>query len=103
MPLLAGACVIAPGGVVTGTGLAKAIADALTAPSPPGTTTSESSLQQFSNLLAAAIVEHIIANGVISVTVTVPPGVPVATAGSALAQTGATTGPGAGTGSGTIA
>lgn len=99
MPLLAGVCVIAPGGFVTGTGLAKAIADALTAPSPPGTTTSESSLQQFANLLAAAIVEHIVANGAVSVTI--PSGIPVATTGTAAAQAGATTSPAAG--SGTIA
>lgn len=92
MPLLAGACVIAPGLVVTGTGLAKAIADACAAPNPPGATT-ESALENFSNRLAAAIVEHIVTNA----TVTVVAGIPVATAGSAVAQTGATVGPGTGT------
>ncbi len=96
MPLLAGACVIAPGAVVTGTGLAKAIADACITPNPPGSTT-EQALQQFANLLAAAIVQHIVTNGVI--TVNVAPGIPVTTAGTALAQTGATTAPGPGTGS----
>lgn len=95
MPLIAGACLIAPGGVVTGTGLAKAIAEACSTPNPPGSTT-ESALQQFSNLLAAAIVEHIVMNATVSVTVA--PGILVATAGSPAAQTGATTGPGSGTG-----
>lgn len=95
MALLAGTCVIAPGGIVTGTGLAKAIADACMAPNPPGATT-ESALQNFSNRLAAAIVDHITTNA--SVTVTVAAGIPVATAGSPSAQTGATTATGAGTG-----
>ncbi len=92
MPLVAGFCTIAPGGIVTGTGLAKAIADACMAPNPPGSTT-ESSLQNFCNLLAVAIVGHIVTNA----TVTVIAGIPVVTAGSAAAQTGATTAPGAGT------
>lgn len=42
---------------------------------------------------AEAVVEHIVAVGV----VTIPPGVPVATAGSPTAQTGATTAPAIGT------
>lgn len=42
---------------------------------------------------AEATVEHIIAAAV----VTIPPGVAVATAGTAAAQTGATTAPGVGT------
>lgn len=92
MPLIPGACVIAPGGVVTGIGLAKAIADACMATNPPRSTT-ESSLQQFCNLLAIAICSHIAANA----TLNVLPGIPVATAGSALAQVGATTAPGTGT------
>jgi hypothetical protein len=92
MPLIAGACVIAPGGAVTGVGLAKAIAEACSTPNPPGATT-ESALQQFSNLLALAIVEHIVTNA----TVTVLPGIAVVTAGTAVAQTGATTSPGTGT------
>lgn len=95
MALNPGACVIAPGGIVTGTGLAKAIGDACMAPNPPGSTT-ESSLQNFCNRLALAIVEHFITNG--QITVTVPPGVPVATTGTAAAQAGATTSPGVGTG-----
>lgn len=95
MPLLAGACVITPARVVTGTGLAKAIADACMAPNPPGST-AESSLQSFCNLLAAAIVTHITTNATVTVSVTA--GIPVTTAGSAVAQTGATTAPGAGTG-----
>ena len=93
MPLIAGTCVIAPGPVVTGFGLAKAIADALAAPLPAGSTTTESAMQSFANNLAAAIVEHIVTNA----TVTVVAGIPVATAGTAAAQTGATVGPGTGT------
>lgn len=92
MPLIAGAAVVAPGGVVTGTGLARAIAEACSTSAPPGSP-AEVSLQQFSNLLAAAIVEHIVANA----QVTVALGIPVATAGSAAAQTGTTTAPGTGT------
>ncbi len=95
MALLAGACVISPAGVVSGTGLAAAIATAtMTPPTPPFT--SENSLQQWCNLLAAAIVTHIVTNA--SVTVSVVAGIPVTTAGTAAAQTGATTAPGAGTG-----
>jgi hypothetical protein len=43
--------------------------------------------------IATKVIEHIVANAV----VTVAPGIPVATAGSAAAQTGATTAPGTGT------
>lgn len=93
MPLLAGACVITPARVVTGTGLAKAIADACMAPNPPGTTT-ESALQSFCNLLAAAIVEHITTNAAVSVTVAAPIAVQVAP----VTGTGGTIAPGAGTG-----
>lgn len=52
----------------------------------------EKSLTPFCDAIAAAIVAHIVANAV----VTVPPGVAVATAGSAVAQVGATTAPGIG-------
>lgn len=45
------------------------------------------------DVLAAAVVEHVVAAAV----VTVPPGVAVATTGTAAAQTGATTAPGIGT------
>ncbi len=95
MPLIAGACIISPAGVVSGTGLAAAIATATMAPNPPGSTP-ESCLQSWCNLLAAAIVQHIVTNA--TVTVSVVAGIPVTTAGSALAQTGVTTAPGAGTG-----
>jgi hypothetical protein len=44
------------------------------------------------NAIAQAVIEHFAAAAV----VTVPPGVAVATAGSAAAQTGATTAPGVG-------
>lgn len=42
--------------------------------------------------IAQAVVEHVVAAAV----VTIPPGVPVATAGTAAAQTGATTAPAVG-------
>lgn len=44
------------------------------------------------NAIADAVVAHIVANAV----VTIPPGVPVATTGTAAAQTGATTAPAVG-------
>ena len=46
--------------------------------------------------IAEQVILHIQSAGV--VTVTVPSGIPVATAGSAVAQTGATTAPAVGTG-----
>lgn len=49
-------------------------------------------VKQFADDLAG-----VIANAIKSATVTVNPGIPVATAGSPAAQTGATTGPGSGT------
>jgi nicotinamide mononucleotide (NMN) deamidase PncC len=50
-------------------------------------------LTSLCNCVAQACVEHIVAAAV----VTVPPGVAVATTGTAAAQTGATTAPGVGT------
>jgi hypothetical protein len=50
-------------------------------------------LTSLCSCVAQACVEHIVAAAV----VTIPPGVAVATAGSAVAQTGATTAPGVGT------
>lgn len=44
------------------------------------------------DVIASAVVTHITATAV----VTIPPGVPVATAGTAVAQTGATTAPAVG-------
>lgn len=49
-------------------------------------------LTDFCDAIAGAVVDHIIAAAV----VTVPPGVAVATTGTAAAQTGATTAPGVG-------
>lgn len=46
----------------------------------------------YCNAIAAAVVQHIISSAV----VTIPPGVAVATAGTAAAQVGATTAPGIG-------
>jgi hypothetical protein len=68
--LLAGSCSIAPGGAVTGTGLAKALADAMMAPPAPGAD-SNKMLEQWANLTAAAIVNYLTANA--SITVTIKP------------------------------
>lgn len=50
-------------------------------------------LTAFCDAIATTVVAHVVANAV----VTIPAGVPVATAGTAAAQTGATTAPGIGT------
>ena len=50
-------------------------------------------MDRLAEAIATTAVQHIVANAV----VTVAPGIPVATAGSAAAQTGATTAPGTGT------
>ena len=68
MSLLAGSCLIADNGTVTGTGLAKAMADATMAAPPAGSSTN-AQLQQWINLLAVAIVNHLTANAAITVTV----------------------------------
>lgn len=68
MPLEAGSCTIANNGTVSGTGLAKAMADALMT-APPSGGGSNKSLEQWTNLLAAAIVDHLVSNAQITVTV----------------------------------
>lgn len=68
MPLIAGTCSIADTGAVTGTGLAKAMADATMASPPSGATTNQC-LQQWINMLAVAIVDHLVTNAQITVTV----------------------------------
>lgn len=68
MTLLAGSCTIAEDNSVSGTGLALAIAQATLAPRPDGATANQT-LAQWCNLLAAAIVDHLVAEGVVSVTV----------------------------------
>jgi hypothetical protein len=50
-------------------------------------------LTAFCDKVSAAVLAHIVANA----TLVVAAGIPVATAGSAVAQTGATTSPGTGT------
>ncbi len=52
----------------------------------------EKALTALCDAIAGAVVAHILAGAV----VTIPPGVPVATAGTAAAQTGATTAPAVG-------
>ncbi len=68
MALEAGMCTIAADNAVTGTGLAKAMAEALMAAPPPGAG-SRQMLEQWTNLLAAAIVDHLVSNAQISVVV----------------------------------
>ncbi len=58
-----------------------------------GTPTDAALAKKAAKVIADAVVEHVTAMAV----VTVAPGIPVTTAGSAAAQTGATTGPGTGT------
>lgn len=53
----------------------------------------DSPLTAFCDKLAAALIPHLVAN----ITLVVAAGIPVATAGTATAQTGATTAPGTGT------
>lgn len=96
MPLNAGTVVVNPGNSVSGTGLAKALYDLLA--SATGVTSATAApaqlqLTQVAQSIASAVVAHIQANAL----VTVAAGIPVATAGSATAQTGATTAPGTGT------
>lgn len=53
----------------------------------------DAALTELCDTIADAVVTHVIASAV----VTVPPGVPVATTGTAAAQAGATTAPAVGT------
>lgn len=77
MALAAGSCAVASDGTVSGTGLAKAIADAHTAAfaavsMPPDVIAklmSSGYTAAFSNSLAAAIVNHITANAAVTVTI----------------------------------
>lgn len=60
---------------------------------PDTTCVDGEALEAFCAMIAEAVVEHVVAAAV----VTIPPGVPVATAGGPAAQTGATTAPAVGT------
>ncbi len=72
--------------------LGLAIANVVVSPDAPAE--QKAQIQQMWTNVANEIISHISANATISVTVNA--GIPVATAGSATAQTGATTGPGSG-------
>lgn len=94
-------------GIATGAGLSKELYDALQsaqsiAPTPVNDICLKE-LAKFANVIAATTLAHFIANGLITVDVSgsVATGIPVSTAGSAAAQTGATTSPGTFSGSGT--
>jgi hypothetical protein len=103
MTLLAGTTTVTAG-ISSGTGMSKAMFDALK--SALGLTevvTNQSALSEVAkttNALAAAIIDYLKANAVITAnpTLTVPSGIAVSTAGSATAQTGATTAAGSATG-----
>ena len=60
-----------------------------------GSDLTDESKKQIQNF--ASDLSKVIATAIRSATVTVSPGIPVATAGTPAAQTGATTGPGTGT------
>jgi hypothetical protein len=68
MALLAGSCTISEDNVVSGTGLAKAMAEA-TMLAPPAGATANQCLEQWINQLAVAIVDHLVANAEVTVTV----------------------------------
>ena len=70
MSLEAGTCNIADNGAVTGTGLAKVMADALMASASPVGTGRNAGLATWTNALAAAIVDHLVNNAQVTVTVT---------------------------------
>ena len=74
----------------TQTALAALIQQKLVAAGFPA---SDAHTLQVWTAVAEAVIEHVIANA----QITVLPGIPVATAGSPSAQTGATTAPGSGT------
>lgn len=72
--------------------LASLIKAKLSANPATGFDAGSAAADPFCTAIAEAVVEHILAAAV----VTIPPGVAVATAGTAAAQTGATTAPGVG-------
>jgi hypothetical protein len=76
---------------LNGTTLGDDIANILTAGDAPADV--KAGIKTLWEKISAAIVSHIQANA----SVTVQAGIPVSTAGSPSAQTGATTGPGTGT------
>jgi hypothetical protein len=103
MPLLAGTVTVAAG-VGAGTGLAKELYDALRADQGivegPTMQNPLTSLAKTCNTIASVVITHFKTNATIlaTPTLTVPAAIPVATAGSATAQTGTTTAPSTATG-----
>jgi hypothetical protein len=92
MALLGGSVSISGAGAASGTGLAKAIYDALVAASgmTPGATPAnvpgaQEQLAVLANVIGQVVVAYWLANAVVTVPV-----IPVTTAGSASAQTGFT-------------
>lgn len=110
MPLNAGS-VSVTAGIASGAGLSKELFDALRSAQgiaqTPDNNTALTEMGKFATTIATVVINHIKANALVSTndTGTVAAGIPVATAGSPTAQTGATTATGAVTakGTGTIA
>ena len=102
MAMLEGTVVINPAtGSASGVGAAKEVFDAMDAGQDyQGLSGSELAVAREQIAVQARaiakIIPHIVANA--QVTTTVAPGIAVATAGTAAAQTGSTTAPGTGTG-----
>lgn len=106
MPLLAGTTTVTLG-VASGVGLSKELFDAMRVDQGiaqiPINDAALKMLAKTCNTIASVVISHFKTNGVITTsdTGTVAPGIPVTTAGTAAAQTGATTATGVVTASGT--
>src|SRR5512147_1563670 len=103
MPLLAGTTSVTLG-VASGTGLSRELFDAMRSDQGidqiPINDAALKNLAKTCNTIATVVINHFKANATIvaTPTLTVPVGIPVTTAGSAVAQTGATTAPSTATG-----
>jgi hypothetical protein len=96
MPLIAGSVSINGAGVSSGTGLSKALYDALEtafgmspAQVPQNVPGAQQQLANMANVIGQTTITYLLANALI----TVPSNIPVATTGTAAAQAGATTAP----------
>jgi hypothetical protein len=96
MTLLAGSVSINGAGAASGTGLSKAIYDALVSgfgvspgAVPHNVPGAQQQVAELANALGQVVIAYFLANAVI----TVPAGIAVTTSGSATTQTGATTAP----------
>ena len=99
MTLNAGTVSVNGAGIASGAGLALALHNTLVSAFgvspgsvPQNVPGAQQQIANIANAIAQQVIAHIIANGV----VTIPPGTPVTTSGSATTQTGATTAPAVG-------